>query len=53
MSSKKLEKKRQKNKIRVMSDENDDDQDGRELFVAQPAEDIPRNALTEKLIRGL
>jgi hypothetical protein len=31
----------------------DPNDDGPELFTAQPSDDIPRNKLTEKLARGL
>ena len=31
----------------------DDEDDGPELFIAQPTDDIPRNKLVEKLARGL
>ncbi len=31
----------------------DGDDEGPELFTAQPSDEIPRNKLTEKLARGL
>jgi len=36
-----------------MGDLNEESQEGPDLFVAQPSDDIPRNKLTEKLTRGL
>ena len=37
----------------MMDPPSDEDDDGPELFVAQPTDDIPRNKLVEKLARGL
>jgi len=39
--------------IKLVDPASDDDDDGPELFVAQPTDDIPRNKLVEKLARGL
>ena len=39
--------------IKVVDPTSDDDDDGPELFIAQPTDDIPRNKLVEKLARGL
>jgi hypothetical protein len=40
-------------KVKVLEPLQDSDDDGPELFTAQPSDDIPRNKLTEKLARGL
>ena len=37
----------------LMSVAQDDDDDGPELFIAQPADEIPKNKLTDRLARGL
>lgn len=39
--------------IKLVDPGSDDDDDGPELFIAQPTDDIPRNKLVEKLARGL
>jgi len=39
--------------IKLIDPGSDDDDEGPELFVANPADDIPRNKLVEKLARGL
>ena len=38
---------------KVIDPQSDTDDDGPELFIAQPTDDIPRNKLVEKLARGL
>ena len=37
----------------VVKDNASDDEDNEEEFTASPAEDIPRNRLVDKLVRGL
>ena len=37
----------------MISPSSDEDDEGPELFIAQPTDDIPRNKLVEKLARGL
>jgi hypothetical protein len=37
----------------MISPDSDEDEEGPELFIAQPTDDIPRNKLVEKLARGL
>lgn len=49
----KLNKKRANPQIKVIDPDSDEDEDGPELFVAQPTDDIPRNKLVDKLARGL
>jgi hypothetical protein len=39
--------------IKVIDPSSDEDDDGPELFIAQPTDDIPRNKLVERLARGL
>ena len=53
ISKHKLANTRKQLKIKVLEPLAMDDDDGPELFTAQPSEDIPRNKLTEKLARGL
>jgi len=44
---------RQALKTKILDPISHPDDDGPELFTAQPSDDIPRNKLTEKLARGL
>ena len=44
---------RAQHNYKVIDPEDDSDDDGPELFIAQPTDDIPRNKLVEKLARGL
>ena len=44
--------KRFKTKMKRMKPDVDDD-DGPDLFIAKPTDDIPRNKLVERLARGL
>lgn len=37
----------------MLEKEEDSDDDGHQLFIANPTDDIPRNKLTEQLTRGL
>ena len=39
--------------IKVIDPTTDEEDDGPELFIAQPTDDIPRNKLVERLARGL
>lgn len=39
--------------IKLIDPGSDDEDDGPELFIANPSDDIPRNKLVEKLARGL
>lgn len=39
--------------IKLIDPGSDDDDEGPELFIAHPTDDIPRNKLVEKLARGL
>lgn len=39
--------------IKLIDPGSDDDEEGPELFIAQPTDDIPRNKLVDKLARGL
>lgn len=39
--------------IKLIDPGSEDDDEGPELFIANPADDIPRNKLVEKLARGL
>lgn len=45
--------KRQRAKVKILDRQAESDDEGPELFTAQPSDDIPRNKLTEKLARGL
>ena len=49
----KLNQKRVTPHIRLIDPASDDDEEGPELFIAQPTDDIPRNKLVDKLARGL
>ena len=53
INQKKLAKNRQKHNLKILGDLNEGSDDGPELFIAQPSDDIPKNALTEKLTKGL
>lgn len=53
INSRKLKKNRAMPHIKLVDPGSDDDDDGPELFIAQPTDDIPRNKLVEKLARGL
>lgn len=53
MNTRKLNKSRIQNDVKLISPSSDEDDDGPELFIAQPTDDIPRNKLVEKLARGL
>lgn len=44
---------RQTQRVKILDPVSDPDDEGPELFTAQPSDDIPRNKLTEKLARGL
>lgn len=44
--------RKQPNQI-LCSTDHDLDKDGPELFIAQPADEIPKNKLTDRLVRGL
>ena len=39
--------------VKILEPMDDGDDEGPELFTAQPSDEIPRNKLTEKLARGL
>lgn len=52
MLSKRIDADRPKQKV-LFCQRDDTDDDDALAFQAQPAEDIPRNKLTEKLVRGL
>lgn len=49
----KLNPKRVTPHIKLIDPASDDDEEGPELFIAQPTDDIPRNKLVDKLARGL
>ena len=53
INARKLKKSRAMPTIKVVDPASDDEDDGPELFIAQPTDDIPRNKLVEKLARGL
>lgn len=53
INERKLKKSRAVPTIKVVDPASDDEDDGPDLFVAQPSDDIPRNKLVEKLARGL
>jgi hypothetical protein len=53
MNIRRLGNTRQTLKIKMLDPISDQDDNGPELFTAQPSDDIPRNKLTEKLARGL
>ena len=53
MNTRRLNKSRVQNDVKLISPSSDEDDDGPELFIAQPTDDIPRNKLVEKLARGL
>lgn len=53
LNQRKLNNLRAKHHIKVMDPSSDEDEDGPELFIAQPTDDIPRNKLVERLARGL
>lgn len=53
LNARKLDKTRAQPKTRRKEAETESDEDGPNLFVASPADDIPRNKLTEQLARGL
>ena len=53
INERKLNKSRVNQNIKMMDPPSEEDDDGPELFVAQPTDDIPRNKLVEKLARGL
>ena len=53
LNSRKLDKSRTKPLTKRKEAESESDDDGLNLFVANPADDIPRNKLTEQLARGL
>ena len=39
--------------MKVIEPSSDEGDEGPELFIAQPTDDIPRNKLVERLARGL
>ena len=45
--------KRKQPHVKILDPSSDDDDNGPELFQAQPSDEIPRNKLVEKLARGL
>ena len=53
MDERQLGKSRFTQNIKVIEPSSDEDDDGPELFIAQPTDDIPRNKLVERLARGL
>ena len=53
INSRPLNRDRAKPNIKLIDPASDEDDDGPELFIAQPTDDIPRNKLVEKLARGL
>ena len=53
INARKLKKGRAQPHIKMVDPGSDDEDDGPELFIAQPTDDIPRNKLVEKLARGL
>ena len=53
LNERKLDKSRAQHQYKVIDPQSDTDDDGPELFIAQPTDDIPRNKLVEKLARGL
>ena len=53
MDERQLGKTRFTQNIEVIEPSLDEDDDGPELFIAQPTDDIPRNKLVERLARGL
>jgi len=52
LNERKLDQRAQ-HQYKVIDPQSDTDDDGPELFIAQPTDDIPRNKLVEKLARGL
>lgn len=53
MTNRRVGKFRKKPNTVLVSVAQDDDDDGPELFIAQPADEIPKNKLTDRLARGL
>ena len=53
INARNLSKSRAMPNIKIVDPASDDDDEGPELFIAQPTDDIPRNKLVEKLARGL
>ena len=53
MTKIRLNKGRKQPNIKILDPSSDDDENGPELFQAQPSDEIPRNKLVEKLARGL
>jgi len=53
LAKRKLNAQRAQHNIKVIEPSSDEDDEGPELFIAQPTDDIPRNKLVEKLARGL
>ena len=53
INSRKLKRDRVKSIYKVVEPGSSDEENGPELFIAQPTDDIPRNKLVEKLARGL
>lgn len=52
-NQRKLKKSRVVAKQKYVEPGSSDEENGPELFIAQPTDDIPRNKLVEKLARGL
>ena len=53
LNQRKLSKKRLSHHFKKIDPGSDDDEDGHEVFIANPSDDLPRNKLVEKHARGL